>query len=303
MSDTDYDQSNGDYEADTTPAQTSRRKSKRERAIEEGYDPTLVPKPPPYPLDEALEDAYEPDPLNDEKADIISKCQPDHPPQPAEHEQHPEGIRERATANQEQPTVADIREPEHGQSAEHPEQQQAEPLAIAGYAPASSEPLARARPPESLGDQLQRLPQWQARYVLALMEYGGVIALACRKVNVSRQSVENAQAASPEFARASADAVAHATDLVEAAVFRGATIGDTAPVYQGGLLVGYKRVRNTKDAELLLKLRGKIDAPETPEASRRAAGRQPVAAETVAAVVAGTLKALFDARATHHQQP
>lgn len=138
---------------------------------------------------------------------------------------------------------------------------------VTGDAAIASSPHARTpardQPPETVAERLRGLPQWQARYVLALMECGGVMGLACLKVNVSRQSVEAALAKSADFARAAAEAVEHSTDLVEAAVMRGASIGDLAPVYQGGLLVGYKRVRNTKDAELALKLRGRLKEETT----------------------------------------
>ena len=113
-------------------------------------------------------------------------------------------------------------------------------------------------PPESLTQRLRHLAQWQARYVLALREYGGIVALACRKVSVSRDSVSRALRESPEFAAACAEAVEDSTDLIEAAAFRGATVGDTQPIYQGGQLVGYRRVRSVKDAEIMLKIRGRL---------------------------------------------
>jgi hypothetical protein len=141
----------------------------------------------------------------------------------------------------------------------------ASPAALQEGLSAGGELVARADvdpnvPPESLEERLKRLRPWQAKYVLALMELGGVQALACRRCGVSRESAEGYQAKDPEFAAACEAAVAHSTDLVEAACFRGATVGDTQPIYQGGHLVGYKRVRNTRDAELVLRLRGKIDA-------------------------------------------
>lgn len=112
--------------------------------------------------------------------------------------------------------------------------------------------------PRTVMEDLADLPQWQAKYVLHLMEKGGVIALACMASNVSRRSVEDWQARSPAFARACASAVESATDLLEAAGFRGATIGDLQPVYQQGELVGTKRVRSSKDLEIMLKLRGRL---------------------------------------------
>lgn len=162
---------------------------------------------------------------------------------------------------------------------------------------ADGELVARAdtepnQPPESLEERLKRLRPWQAKYVLALMELGGVQALACRRCNVSRESVEGYQARDSEFAEACASAVAHSTDLVEAACFRGATVGDTQPIYQGGHLVGYKRVRNTRDAELVLRLRGKIDAPG---AGEKAAATTVPRAE-LPAKVADVMARIFGAR-------
>lgn len=126
------------------------------------------------------------------------------------------------------------------------------------HVPAHASQGLRDLPPDTVEARLASLAPWQAGYVLALMETGGVMGMACVKRRVSRQSVEKSMKADPEFAAACAEAVAHSTDLVEAAVIRGATIGDLAPVYQGGRLVGYKRVRNTKDAELALTIRGRM---------------------------------------------
>ena len=151
----------------------------------------------------------------------------------------------------------------------------------------------RDQPPESVAERLAGLPQWQARYVLALMELGGVIGLAATRCKVSRQSVEKAMHASPDFAGACAEAVAHSTELVEAAAFRGATVGDLTPIYQGGLLVGYKRVRNVKDAELMLKIRGRLRE----ETEVRHTGKvEMVQPADMPAVLADTMKRLFAAR-------
>lgn len=116
----------------------------------------------------------------------------------------------------------------------------------------------RDQPPETVAQRLASLQPWKARFVLQLMECGGVMGLAATKTNVSLKSVEEHLKVDTDFAKACAEAVAHSTDLVEAAVMRGATIGDLGPVYQGGRLVGYKRTRNTKDAELALTIRGRM---------------------------------------------
>ena len=149
-------------------------------------------------------------------------------------------------------------------------------------------------PPESVAERLAGLPQWQARYVLALMECGGIEGLACGRCNISRRSVARAQYASSDFIAACAEAVEHSTDLVEAASYRGATVGDLQPIYQGGLLVGYKRVRSVKDTELILKMRGRLrDAEQEPI---RRGKVQLVTDEEMPAVLAEVTARLFAAR-------
>jgi len=126
------------------------------------------------------------------------------------------------------------------------------------------------------------------------MEYGGNMSLTCIRIKVSRLSVEKFQKTNPEFAQACAEAVAHSNHLVEAAVYRGATVGDLKAVYQGGLLVGYQRVRNVKDAELALKLRGELDREEA--AGRGAPRVQLVAREDLPGIVRDVAAKLFAAR-------
>lgn len=146
--------------------------------------------------------------------------------------------------------------------------------------------------PEDLDTQLSKLPPWQARYALALRQYGGITHLACRVAKVSRETVEKHQEGSPEFAKACADAVEDSTDLVEAASFRGATVGDLQPVYQQGQLVGYKRVRNVKDAEIMLKLRGRLK--EESEITLKQTGKvEVVHSAQVAQRVASVAEKLF----------
>ena len=156
-------------------------------------------------------------------------------------------------------------------------------------------PTPADAPPESVARRLERLPPWQAQYVLALMECGGIEGLACGRGNVSRRSVEKAQKASTAFAAACAEAVEHSTDLAEAACFRGATVGDLQPVCQGGLLVGYKRVRSAKDAELILKVRNRLNA-EQGVSNRGGEKVEQVAPEAVPGIVAAVAARLFAAR-------
>jgi hypothetical protein len=188
------------------------------RASEDDEDYSPAEKPQPYALDDALESAYAPTP--DEAA---ATWQP---------------------------------------KREALDQSEAVGQVIEGHNPAQAVACAPARdeqlPDEELDAILLKLKPWQAKYVLSLRQYGGIIRLACRVAGVSRETVEKHQESSPEFAKACADAVEDSTDLVEAASFRGATVGDLQPVYQQGQLVGYKRVRNVKDAEIMLKLRGRL---------------------------------------------
>lgn len=298
-----------------------RRKTRRDRAIEEGIISAIVERPPAYPIEEATESAHAPEPDDpaSDPAQILQACPDAHPHQPTaldtdfeevhrqqEDTEQPGQPRDHASGQQPASNSVSATATDHATATATA----TEPLVIAGRTQLAGDDLARtqqlapaAAVPEALHDPLKRLPQWQARYVLALMEYGGIITLALKKANVSRETVEKFQSNSPEFARCCADALSHSTDLVEAALFKGATVGDLTPIYQGGFLVGYKRVRSVKDAELLLKLRGKLDAPDDPAAARKSAGCTTVAPEAVGQIVAGTLKSLFEARGRHLPPP
>lgn len=160
--------------------------------------------------------------------------------------------------------------------------------------------------PQSLEQWLQCLPPWQGRYVLALMEYGGIIALACSRTKVSRDSVEKAQAQSPAFLRACHLATEHSTDLAEAATYRGATIGDLEPKFHQGVIVGYVRKRDTRAAELLFKLRGRLkeggsseDATKGPQSAVQVITDQ----HTLTVTVSETITRLFEERRKHSLGP
>jgi hypothetical protein len=175
--------------------------------------------PAPYPIDEALEDAY--------AASLVIPTTS-------------EAGRSRA------------RPREAGDGGNEP----AEPGRIEDGA-ADAGPVEPAdMPPESLEERLRELQPWKASFVLKLMECGGVLPVAALRQRVSMRSVEAHLQSDPAFAKACKEAVSHSNGVLEAAIMKGATIGDLGPVYQGGELVGYKRVRSPKDAELALKLRG-----------------------------------------------
>lgn len=201
-------------------------------------------RPAPYPMEEALEEAFSTQPHDDLPPASTTASRGS-----------------TALGRQQQATEVkgdeDNRDSGSGHSASTRPAVRLHIEAAAGEFPAHARAQATV-PPETLHARLAELPPWQAKYVLALMENGGIVGLAAARIGVSRRSVENYQAESPAFAKACAEAVEHSTDLVEAATLRGATVGDTAPVYQQGMLVGYKRVRSDKAAEIMLKIRGRL---------------------------------------------
>lgn len=285
--------------------------SKRDR------EPTPeAPPPTPYPLEEAITEAHQPDwsgpaapstPRPDSLPEGDQQADPTKADEPAEDQAYREPVTGKdrngnRNGNRNDPDGA---EPDRSE-ATGPDRNLAQ-VQEGRHQPPSDPSTARARTadqeapldssvPEREADILRRLPQWQHRYVLALAELGGVVSLACRRTNVSRASVEKHQRQSPEFAHACSWAVQHSTDLIEAAMFRGATIGDLQPVYQGQVLVGHKRVRNTRDAELLLRMRGRLGSEQ---ASGPDPGADParIAPADVGTVVTSVLAALFGAQA------
>jgi hypothetical protein len=112
------------------------------------------------------------------------------------------------------------------------------------------------KPPETIEQRLRGLQPWKAKFVLTLMDVAGVLPLAAVRQRVSMKSVEEHLKADADFAKACAEAVSHSNGMLEGAIMRAATIGDLTPSYQSGKLVGYVRKRDTKAAELALKMRG-----------------------------------------------
>lgn len=261
---------------------------------------SLVQRPPPYPLEEAIESAHAPEPI------ILPHSEPEPWDAPQRADQRAsarqsetsEGATQRATVQPATPATGQQSATATGQ----PRTATAQPLQV--VAESNRETLSPApacdgppdRPPESLSQRLEGLPQWQARYVLALYELGGITGLACSRCKVSRESVEQYQASNPAFAAACAAAAAHRTDLVIASTFRGATVGDLRAKFHQGVIVGYERVRDTRAAELILKLDGKLeDGGNKGPAS--VALVQVTHQTDVAGVVAETMAKLFAARA------
>lgn len=278
--------------ADSDP--TASRKKRDGRII------PIPSQPAAYPIDEAMADAYDPDPGNDLKSSILLQA--------ATNEDDRKSAsnlsQDTSHGNQSGDRDRDAQATSDRDAASHGDGD-AQSIGARPPTPATVSAPARERlddhglPPGML-EPLTHLRPWQARYCLALYELGGNDALATRRVNVSLRSVRAYMASDPAFAECVADAVAHSGELVDAALFRGATIGDVQPVYQGGLLVGYKRMRSTKDAELFLRRRGLLGQQDTEKKGAAAGYREPLPAAEVAGVVAATLTALFAAR---QQQP
>lgn len=237
--------------------------------------PPIVPPVVPYPLDISLETAYAPEP---------DDPQPQRPGAPTsdawlEDELSRAPDAEQAAATGSGNSGADAPATGSGNDAEHGNRQRATGDALvmgAAHLSPSSPGRSRAQraaadtvavdtAPVTVAERAAQLPQqWMREYIAALYEVGGVRSLARRKVglrgsSVSEWSVTRAITACPLFGEMVTEAIDAATDLVEAACIRGATIGDVQPIYQQGMHVGNKRVRNTKDAEIALKLRGRLD--------------------------------------------
>jgi hypothetical protein len=161
----------------------------------------------------------------------------------------------------------------------------------------SADPRAREAvaepPPDDVDAALRRLAPWQARYALALYEMGGVEALAAKRCNVSTSSIRKAQKTNPDFVEACAIAAGRLRDVEEFAWFRGGTVGNLTPTYEKGRIVGYRRVRNTKEAEAFMRLRGRLREPG--EVVGQTISK--VAESQVPAIVAATLAKLVAARA------
>lgn len=141
--------------------------------------------------------------------------------------------------------------------------------------------------------------QWMLRYVLNLQQYG-VAAVACRRCGVSKRIVDDHANRVPAFKRAIAEAMETANDAIEAALRISAITGDLEPVYQGGCLVGYKRRKDVRAAELLLKAerpakyRQDYEAPRTDRVILSSE-------EAVAAIVAAVMPKLVQGRVIENE--
>lgn len=178
-----------------------------------------------------------------------------------------------------------------------PRLEPAEPPVVGVSAPASEAELAaeaRHESPEARDAELMRLPVWQRRYVLGLRTFG-VAALAAKHANVSNQTVRKHRSQSAQFDLCCQDALRDAVDAVEASVIQSATVGNVSPVFQGGLLVGYKRVKDVKAAALIFEKAGYLD-PDVHIDARATVKVDVVAAGDLAAQVREGMQKLFAAR-------
>lgn len=156
----------------------------------------------------------------------------------------------------------------------------------------------------TVDEALAPLKPWMQRFVRALVTHGGIVELACRAGNVSRSSAFAWKARDTIFAQLWKDAVASADDLIEASLYVSAVHGNLQPIYQGGILAGYKRVKDTKAAEILLKARRpEVYAPEQVVRLKGEAKVTVADAKEVPAIVGEVIKALFAARAEQIAAP
>lgn len=238
---------------------------------------SLATRPPPYPIEEAMEEAMAPETI------VIPQ---DREPDPWDDTMQP-GSQQLGTRSGSEPQQAQVLGTHH-----------LEPGSAPARAPAR-EPDTEETVPDTLAERLAPLPKWQARYVVTLYEVGGIDSLAAMRNNVSLRSVAKAQRENPDFSAACEEALKHRTDLVVAATFKGATVGDLRPKWHQGILVGYERRRDTKAAELMLKLDGKIDDGSGGKGNSASVTLvQVTSADTVATVVADAMARIYQARAT-----
>lgn len=274
---------------------------KKPRKQDDEDHPQSPALPTPYPIDEAIEQAHqvsltESDRQNEDSGNGIGADWMDDEPASgaAEQPSASEPARPERSEPSTEPSEASKRSPEPVRASEPSTEQAGRP---AGQeAPRTERRGGQALMPQTLADRLAPLPRWQRHFVVALMECGGSIGVACNSANVSMQSVSKYRLESAEFDLACAEAIDYANDLMEAAGFRGATVGNLSPIFQGGVLVGHKRVRSPKDLETMLKVRGRLkDEPKQlgPSHTMRV---EIVSAAEVPQRVADTMKRLYAAR-------
>lgn len=94
--------------------------------------------------------------------------------------------------------------------------------------------------------------EWKVRYCLALRTTGSR-TYAAHRARVSPVTVTEYTAADPVFAACIQEAKDAATDRVEAAILLSATVGDPEPIMNNGEVVGQRRRKSEKAAEIYLR--------------------------------------------------
>lgn len=229
-------------------------------------DDRQPPVEPPslYPIDEALITAFSEDPADQESTAnepasfLTDDDWMNDQPQPPRDGGTASAARGNDGANratgQPQPATG----PQPGAAREHATGNQSGDQSTQLAHPTAMQPFASAPADQPRDAELMQMPKWQRRFVLGLRQFG-VVLLAAKEANVSRATVDRYRKSSPEFDQACAHALKDSLDAVEAATIQSATVGDVQPVFQGGLLVGHKRMKNPKAAELLFKKAGYLE--------------------------------------------
>jgi hypothetical protein len=99
-----------------------------------------------------------------------------------------------------------------------------------------------------------QLTTWQ-RTLIAALRVKGNIGLACRAAGVSPRTYAKYRESCPEFKELCDDALTFNDDLVESRAYQLGVEGYFEPVFQGGLMVGRKRVFSERLLEIMLKAR------------------------------------------------
>lgn len=93
---------------------------------------------------------------------------------------------------------------------------------------------------------------WRPAFLKSMAKLGNVTK-ACRAAKVGRSTAYDMYLSDADFAQAWDEALEEATDLLEAEARRRAEQGVRTPIYQGGLLVGYKQMYSDGLMQMLLK--------------------------------------------------
>ena len=119
----------------------------------------------------------------------------------------------------------------------------------------------RTQPDTSAGDKIPaakkerratKTVDWRPAFLKSMAKLGNVTR-ACKAAKIGRSTAYDMYEGDTAFAQAWEEAVEEATDLLELEARRRAEKGVRTPVYQGGLLVGYKQMYSDGLMQVLLK--------------------------------------------------